>query len=75
MGALGVPCKGAVVPSASNPTRLTFAPAGSTWGGPVGNKWAEAPQEKASLGGQRALRAAMAYPAISQVHGFLTAGR
>lgn len=31
-----------------NPTRLTLAPAGSTGGGPGGNKWAEALPEAAS---------------------------
>jgi len=41
----------------ANPTRLTFAPAGSTWGGSGGNEWAEALQEKVSLGDQRAMRA------------------
>ena len=57
-GLLCVPCEGTIVPSVSNPTRLTLAPAGSTWGGPGGNKWAEALREKASSGGQWTLRAA-----------------
>ena len=49
MALVCVPCKGTVVPSVANPIRLTLAPAGSTWGGPGGNKWAEALQEKASI--------------------------
>ena len=41
-------------PRVTNPDRLTLAPAGSTWGGPGGNKWAEALQEKILLGDQQA---------------------
>lgn len=35
-----------------------LVPAGSTWGGPGGDEWAEALQEKAPLGSQQAVRAA-----------------
>jgi len=35
-----------------------LVPAGSTWGGPGGDKWAEALQEKAPSGSQQAMRAA-----------------
>ena len=35
-----------------------LVPAGSTWGGPGGDKWAEALQDKAPLGSQQAMRAA-----------------
>ncbi|WP_367025878.1 hypothetical protein ABZN20_15835 [Methylococcus sp. ANG] len=41
----------------ANPTRPTFAPAGSTRGGSGGNERAEALREKVSLGDQRAMRA------------------
>jgi hypothetical protein len=35
-----------------------LVPAGSTWGGPGGDEWAEALQETAPLGSQQAMRAA-----------------
>ena len=34
-----------------------LVPAGSTWGGPGGDKWAEVLQEKAPFGSQQAVRA------------------
>lgn len=40
-----------------SPTRLTLSPAGSTGGGPGGNKWAEALPETASQGSQQVMRA------------------